>query len=89
MEQCDFKICLLTCGNGIFGVLGVFAGYFHKDLVLKTLKDYVHVEFVKFYLKNGFISTFNPMVKFPRPKNEKYRNWHDFMRKADIANTCL
>ena len=41
VEKCYCKICILTCGNGIFGVLGVFAGYFHKDLVQKTLEDYI------------------------------------------------
>ena len=67
MEKCYCKICILTCGNDIFGVLGVFAGYFHKDLVQKTLEDYIcpGVEFAEYYRKIGFISTFNPMVKFP------------------------
>ena len=66
MEKCYCKICILTCGNDIFGVLGVFAGYFHKDLVQKPWKIiYVRVEFAEYYRKIGFISTFNPMVKFP------------------------
>ena len=53
VEKSSCKICILTCRNVIFGVLGVFAGYFHKDLVQKTLKDYiyVHVEFAGYYRK--------------------------------------
>ena len=36
-----YLLILLTCRNNFFGVLGVFVGYFPKNLVKKTLEDYV------------------------------------------------
>ena len=64
-------------------------GIFTKILYKKPWKiTYVRVEFAEYYRKIGFISTFNPMVKFPWPKNEKYRNWHNLMRKAVMLFCC-
>ena len=66
---------------------GSLRGIFTKILYKKPWKIiYVRVEFAEYYRKIGFISTFNPMVKFPWPKNEKYRNWHNLMRKAGILD---